>query len=502
MKIRDNILFILSCCLGLPSCSGLQSADNPPIVTAESPNIQMENLTTKIEALTTRVMEDEHIPGAAIVIVKDGETVFKRGYGFANLDDNIKVSPDITLFRIGSVSKALTLQALVRLSDKGRIDLDDEVSKYIPALSDIPNVNGSEATVRLRHLVTHTSGLDQIGLNRHIWELEKTLDERKALRPDLETFLFNGNLRRTSPPGLHYRYDTYGTTLAGLVLEKVTGKPYAEAMDEILFKPLGMSRSYVEAPVEFFDDLAIGYGYVDEGYGIAPYEVYVTTPASSIDATPADMGRLLEVLTKDITLAVPQFRPHPDFPGVTKGFMEHLTADDQGRHPIRSIGHGGSMLGYRTSFTVIPELKLGYFIITNRNAEAGGGRVSLHNKINDLILDAFHTAGTPKFENVPEINPDIDLSTYEGNYYYGVFCQTCTQKEFDRGAWKKGRPVSVREVGGVLLLNEDAYHMSTSDAGVFIRKDGKRKVFFGKSNDGKISFFSYGSSPDTFERRD
>ena len=502
MKIRNNISYILPIFIALSACSGQLNVESPPVITAESPNVQMDNLARKVDEVTARVMEEEHIPGAAIVIVKSGKTVLKRGYGFANLDENIKVSPDKTLFRIGSVSKALTLQALVRLADTGVINMDDDISHYIPAFANIPNTSGSNEPVKIRHLVTHTTGLDQIGLDRHVWELEKTLEERKALRPSLEEFLFNGNLRRTSPPGLHYRYDTYGTTLAGLVLEKVTGKNYAQAMDEVLFEPLGMSRSYVEASDEVFGDLAIGYGYVNEGYGIAPYEVYMTPPASSIDATPADMGRLLEVLTRDSALLKPQFRPHPDFPGMTRGLMEFPIADDQGRHPIRSIGHGGSMLGFRTSFTIIPELNLGYFVITNRNSEAGGGRVSLHGKINDIVLDAYHTAQIPKTETVPAIDPSLDLSKYEGSYYYGVFCQSCTSEEFERGAWEKGNPQIVSSKEGVLFLGEEAYHMSKSQHGVFIKADGSRKISFGQSANGKVSFFSYGTSPDTFERVD
>lgn len=499
-RLHKIIPYVLFACGGLMACADQSTPTPSPSAAVEASVVSMEDLAHKIDGTAARVMAEEHIPGAAIVIVENGKTVFKRGYGFANIDENTKVSADTTLFRIGSVTKALTLQALVRLADEGVVDMDDPVEKYVPAFADIPNVSGSNSPVKIRHLVTHTTGLDQIGLDRHIWELEKTLEERKAVRPGLEAFLFNGNLRRTSPPGLHYRYDTYGTTLAGLILEKVTGKDYAKAMDEVLFSPLGMSRSYVEASTIVFDDLALGYGYVGEGYGVAPYEVYVTRPASSIDATPADMGRFLEALTQDQTLMTPQFRPHPDFPGVTKGLMEFPVADDEGRHPIRAIGHGGSMLGFKTTITLIPDLKLGYFIASNRNAEAGGSRVSLHGKINDLVLDAYHSAEPPQMESIPEVDPKTDLAAYEGSYYYGVFCKSCTEAEFARGAWNKRGPKIVSSKDGVLFLDDDPYYMSNNQEGVFIGQDGSQKVHFGKSPNGNISFFSYGSSPDTFER--
>ncbi len=139
-----------------------------------------------------------------------------------------------------------------------------------------------------------------------------------------------------SPAGEYFRYGTYGSTLAGAIIEKVTGQPYATAMRKEMFEPLGMSRSFVEADEKHLKDLALGYGFVGDRYVSQPYEVYVTTPASSVDATPADMGRLLEALTGDgantngrflspqtaRTVLAPQFRPHPEFLGLSHGLRE------------------------------------------------------------------------------------------------------------------------------------------------------------------------------------
>ena len=521
MLIDLKLPFALSIMLCLTACSKTQGHEPETKETAAATSVikpsvrafKTEELETAVNEAILKVMEAEHIPGAAVVVVKDGKTILKRGYGLANVETGRAVDPDKTLFRIGSVSKALTALAVTRLADQGKISLKDNVADYFEGFSDIPNTSGNNEAVKIRHLITHTSGLDQIGIGRQIWSRELPLKERKAMRPSINAFLKDNNLRRTSPPGLHYRYDTYGLTLAGAVLGNASQMSYGEAMKAEFFRPVGMMNSFVEAEPGHLDDLAIGYGYVDGKYVAQPYEIYMSTPASSIDATPADMGLLLEALTGDgkstfgrlfsakMTKQIlgTQFRPHPDFPGVTHGLMEFPTADDLGRHKIRTIGHGGSMVGFRTSFTVLPELNIGYFIIANRNSEGGGGRTTLHGKVSRAILDIIHEGKTATPFAVPDINTDIDLKEFTGTYYYGVFCQTCTQEEFNRGGWPKRRPVVITASENGLKIRDKTYR-PLGTKGVFVSTDGLRKVHFGRNKKGEVVFFSYNSSPDTFER--
>lgn len=519
MAIRANLGFALSFALCMSACAKTQESNNIndsiPIVIASTDvkKSEIANLETAIDKTVLETMRTEHIPGAAVIVVKDGQIIFKRGYGLANVETGRKVDPDKTLFRIGSVSKALTSLAITRLADQNQINLEDNVADYFKGFADVPNPGGTNEIVKIRHLITHTSGLDQVGIGRHEQSWAKPLKERKALRPSITKFLSTNNLRRISPPGLHYRYDTYGPTLAGAIMENVTQKPYAEAMKTVFFEPLGMTRSFVETEPEYMDDLALGYGYNNGEYVAQPYEIYVTTPASSIDATPADMGLILEALTNNgksskgrlfspgMTQEVlaPQFRPHPDFPGVTHGLMEQLVADKLGKHQIRSIGHGGSMLGYLTSFTVFPELNTGLFVVVNRDWEAGGGGITIHSKINQVVLDTLHTSSEQKPFNVPPLNNNIDLNEYAGNYYYGVFCHSCTAKELSRGGWPRGQANTVAVTDGGLEIRGKIYLPSAID-GIFVSTDGSRKVFFGRGKIGEISFFSYDSSPDTFER--
>ncbi len=258
--------------------------------------VSIGQLAGDIDKAVLAVMEANHLPGVAVVVVQNGRTIIKRGFGVANIAHNTDVDPDKTIFRIGSISKALTLLTLTRLVDAGRVAMTDDVNLYFDGVRNPKNLT---KPVTIRNLLTHTTGFDQIGLGRRVHDFHLSLEERKSRRPSLRDFLKANNVRQVSQPGECFRYDTYGTTVAGAVLERVTGKPYAEAMRREMFQPLGMANSFVEVDADHADDLALGYGWVNGRFEAQPYEIYTTTPASSIDATPADMGRLLEALTGD-----------------------------------------------------------------------------------------------------------------------------------------------------------------------------------------------------------
>ena len=468
-----------------------------------------DEITQSVDAAVTTGMQRDHLPGVAIVVVRDGKTIFKRGYGFANLEQNTKVDPDQTLFRIGSISKALTFLTLTRLTDDGRIAMNDDVERYF---SGIQNPYGFRSPVTIKHLLTHTGGFDQIGGDdRQVKEFEKNLADRKAMRQNIADYLGDNRLRRVTKPGEMFRYDTYGSTLAGAIIERVTKLPFPEAMRQEMFQTLGMRRSFVEADDDQLANLATGYGFVDEEFVPQPYEVFVTTPASSIDATPSDMGRLLEALTSDgansygrllkssttESVLSPQYRVHPEFVGTTHGLFESYTSrgEEFNKH-VRTVGHGGSMRGFIASLTIVPEYRLGIFFATNRAPESGGGPINV-----DPILESV-IAKLPGLQSrspypVPE-KQNADLSEFAGDYYYGVFCHACSAEQVADGSWQRGRPRTVTASKGALQIADEEYLPRGED--VFVRKDGGRMVFFKRNEFGEISHFVYSTSSDAFER--
>jgi len=505
LRVLYLLLFVLSG--PMISCASSQDIDSGRESDVRS---ILSNLEPAIDAIVAEEMEATHLPGVAVVVVHEGKTIINRGYGLANIDAEQPVDVDRTLFRIGSVSKALTGLALSRLIDDGRVDYQDDVSAYFEQIS---NPKGIDQPVTVEHLLTHTGGFDQVGLNRHIYDWERPLAERKKQRPSLAQFLGDNNLRLITRPGHVFRYDTYGISLAGLVLARATNLSYSQAMQQEMFGPLGMKRSFVEADEANIENLALGYGWVNSQYEAQPYEVYVTTPASSIDATPSDMARLLEALTggganstgrlfsekQASAVLSPQFRPHPRFTGITHSLWESPSVDPPDGPAVHSVGHGGSMLGFWTLMEIFTEKKVGVFISTNRNWEAGGGPVHLGTRINKAILEALYEE-QPKAD-VAEAVPGNgrDLSDYEGNYVRGIYCQSCSMQEFAQGAWPRGNAMAVTATTSGLRIDDESYY-PTKEADVFVRDDGKKEVFFGRDEMNAVSFYVTSFGPTAFEK--
>lgn len=480
----------------------------------DRPKPTRQPLSKQLSTVAQRILNEQRIPGMAVVVVENGKTVFKRGFGLANLEEKRPVDAERTLFRIGSISKAMTFLAICRLIDDGRLSRTANVEKYI---STIENPQQLSEAITVDHLLTHTAGLDQIGTGRHVYDHHLSLQDRKQKRPSLAAFLAAGNLRRVSAPGEMFRYDTYGVTLAGAILEKVTASQFPAAMQQELFQPLGMNSSFVEVEENRWQDLAAGYGWEAERFRARPYEIYMTTPASSIDMTAADMGRLMEALTSDGANAhgrlfspsmleqvlSPQFRSHPEFPGITHGFFESFTsAEGTTRKHLRTIGHGGSLDGYRAALTLIPEKKLGVFIVANRSPESGGGDVDFR-PIIDTLVERFENA--PEKPNYLQVNGDntngastLPLAEYVGDYYYGVYCHSPTANDLANRAWRRPSPKSVLIRDSKLVIDDEVFLPRERD--VFVEETGKRLVVFGRNAEDQLSHFVYSTSPDTFEK--
>jgi CubicO group peptidase (beta-lactamase class C family) len=384
-------------------------------------------------------MEADRIPGAALVVVEDGAVVHAKGYGLADVERKKPVDVDRTLFRIGSITKALTALALTGLAEREGIDLRAPVERYLPA-GLIPQ-DPIDAPIQLRHLLSHTAGFDQTGLGRQV--------DDPAERPSLAEFLA-ARLVRVRPPGEVAVYDTYGMTLAGHLIERIGGLPYPEYMRERVFEPLGMNRTWVEAPPEARGDLAVGYGLEDDVLLPQEYEWYVTLPASSIDATTADMGKLLAALLGDGGALLSaetagrvrnevQLAYGPDLGAFSWGLW------DEDRGGWRVLHHGGVMAGYTSELYLVPEAELGFFLAFNRDPETGPPprlREALTAFVHDIVLPA-RAATEP-----PASAVRVATERFAGAYGYTVGCFTCEEGEGWGLGWQE---VTAPEPGVVAI---------------------------------------------------
>ena len=475
-----------------------------------SDEVQLSALTKVVDKAMLDELRDNHIPGAAVVVVQKGKTVYKKGYGIADVNKNTKVDPDRTVFRIGSISKALTLLTLTKLIDQGKLKIDDALADYVDG---IENPYDIDKPITMYNLLTHTTGLDQIGLNRHIYDHHLSVKERVGQRPSLSEFLGNGNLRKVSEPGAYYRYDTYGTTAAGAVIEMITGKEYGRAMQDLLFRPLGMNNSYVGPDLKEENNLAVGHGYIRGDYEVMPYEVYNTMPASSIDATPADMGRLLEALTSDGsnrhgTLFSTEmqekvmeglYRPHETMVGMSYGLAEsEYIGVMPTAYKLRTLGHGGDMMGFRSNLVVIPSMDIGIYVVANRNRESGGGNVNLWRVVMGAFTEFLGQEYADDVFEIPTSLPPMDLTPYEGDYYYGVHCHSCSEVEYSLGAWRPRSPIQIAGKGDSLKVGRDIF--IPVEKNLFVRKDGLEQLYFGIDDEGRVTHFNRTDGLNSFEK--
>ena len=172
-------------------------------------------------------------PGAAVAIIQHGKLVYEKGYGLANLEYDIPVTPQ-TIYHVASVSKQFTAMALVLLEQEGKLSLEDEVHKYLPELPDYKH------PITLRQLLQHTSGIRDQWQTLALagWRLDDVITQEQILR-----LLFHQK-ELNFVPGTRHLYSNGGYTLAAEVVARVSGKPFPEFCQDRIFGPLAMTRTH------------------------------------------------------------------------------------------------------------------------------------------------------------------------------------------------------------------------------------------------------------------
>jgi|GEM_PF-616661 len=311
------------------------------------------------------MMEQHNVPGVAAVLVRRDGVEFTAGYGFADLQRRSPIDPERTVFPLGSISKLLTSIAALQLVDSDAVDLHTDVRTY---LHDAPIDHRFDAPITLHHLLTHTDGFDArwlVGGAARVPEKVLPLSAMIARLPP-----------RTLPPGEVYVYSDVGITLAGYLVERVSRQPFADYVEQRIFRPLGMTRTTFSPRREFYSrDRATGYEYDRQGRFRATPIVYPhANPASGVTAPVADIAPLIEELLRAFRtgtsallgpdsikwLGAKRFAHHPSFPGTGYGFYEFL------HHGRRALVHGGMLPGFTAVLVLLPEADVGVCIAANR----------------------------------------------------------------------------------------------------------------------------------------
>ncbi len=318
-------------------------------------------------------------PGAAVAVVRDGEVILEKGYGMANLEYDIPVTPS-TVFHVASVSKHFTAFAVGLLAAEGKLSLDDDVRDFVPELHDYGH------TITLRHLIHHVSGIrdqwDLLGMAG--WRLDDVITTEQILK------LVSAQRELNFEPGDEHLYSNSGYTLLALVVERVTGETFRDFMGRRVFDPLGMDRTHVHDDHRMIvPNRAYSYGPAGEDqWRIEPLQ-YANMGATSLFTTVEDLARWDRNLydarvggreVVDGLLDLIQLNDGSD--------LAYAHALSTGTHRgLRTVSHGGSDAGFRSFLLRFPDE--GLTVVALSNARNFNSSRTAHEVAEVFLAQAF-----------------------------------------------------------------------------------------------------------------
>lgn len=301
-------------------------------------------------------------PGAAVIVIQDGKIVHEAGYGLADLAKGTPITPS-QIFHLASVGKQFTALAVLILLEKGKLDLDDPVEKYLPELANFGN------GVTIRRLLNDTSGIP----DAYSGDLYKTLMQQSA-RPtnaDLLAVLSTAD-GLLFDPGFQFKYSNTGYDVLGALIERVSGESYPDFLEENIFGPLGMKNSFSLPNPRQKTDPLLAHSYGKYQGVIQPWD---TNPLDDIvgsgtiysnveDMFLYDQALYTDAIVRQSTLAE-AFQPAVLYDGVKYPYGFGWEIKDE--NGIRSYWHSGKWLDYQSFYERFTELKLSIVVLMNWN---------------------------------------------------------------------------------------------------------------------------------------
>ncbi len=397
---------LLSFLLALVLAADVAAQDSEVAAGAPDAAIRAAAIEAFFDGAVGPLMVNNSSPSGVVVLARAGEVIFAKGYGYQDLEQRIPVDPYTTLFRPGSVSKLFTWVAVMQLVEQGKLDLDTDVNQYLEGFQ---IENRFEQPITLRHILTHTPGFEDGALGYLIID-----DPDRAL--PLAEAMERYQPARVNPPGAQTAYSNYATALAGLIVQNVSGEPFADYVANHIFEPLGMSNATFEEPVpeRLADQMAESYAVEAGAFVEKPFEIITSfAPAGAQSAAGIDMVRFAtailnggeldgrrilrpetveEMLTRNFS--------HDDrLSGMALGFYED---DYEG---TRVVGHGGDTRWFHSLLGIDQEHDLTYFV------SFGGSGGSA---VRSSLMPAFYREFFPRKEEPPV--PPAGFAERAGKY--------------------------------------------------------------------------------------
>ncbi len=345
------------------------------------------------------------IAGAVVVIVKDGQVLTQRGFGYADVAARRRVDPVNTIFRAGSISKLFTWTAVMQLVEQGKIDLDADLNRYLDFR--IPPFAGRPIT--MRNIMTHTSGFEDVfkGGIRFSGAVPPLGEVLERMLPE-----------RVFAPGSTPAYSNYATGVAGYIVERVSGMSFEEYIERNIFQRLGMTHSTFRQPLPAQFAPFMSKGYPQASVEAKPYELISVPPAGSAALTGADMAKfmiahlnqgagLMQPETAQL-LHTPAYAAVPGTNRMALGFYEQQI---NGRS---AIAHGGDLNYFHSYLWLLPHENVGLYISMNSagaQVDNFGIRLALFEQFGDRYFPAANDDPPPEMPTARE-----DATALVGSY--------------------------------------------------------------------------------------
>ena len=366
----------------LPLGHPLAAATVPPtgsaIVSAKTSTAALDkaDVDAWLDGYLPYALDAGDIAGAVVVVVKDGHILTARSFGHADVKTGKPIDPATTLFRMGSTSKLFTWTAVMQLVQAGKLDLDRDINDYLDFK--IPPAFGKPIT--MRNLMTHTSGFAET--------TKYLLTFDPAQLHSLDRAVKRAVPERIYAPGSMAAYSNYGASLAGYIVQRVSGETFADYIQHHIFAPLGMTHSSFVQPLP-----PALKGLMSSGYGRAfepakPFELIAMSPAGALSSSGADMALFMiahlqgggPLLTPQTTQLMHQVAntPVPGLPGMALGFYH----EDRNGQTI--VGHGGDTDQFHSDLHLYLDRGVGLFVSFNSAGKEGAAHV-----VRERLFDGF-----------------------------------------------------------------------------------------------------------------
>lgn len=395
-----------------PAETDILHLEAPAGTEGQDSRLDRADLEAWLDGYLPYALDAGDVAGAVVVVVKDGEVLLQKGYGYADLEQREPVDPERHLFRPGSVSKLFTWTAVMQLVEQGRLDLDEDIAAYIDF--EIPERDGKPVT--LRQIMTHTAGFEEQirGL------ISGDVDNLVSLEESLKRWV----PERIHPPGTTPAYSNYATALAGYIVQRVSGEPFEDYVEAHIFRPLGMRNSSFRQPLEprLLANMSKGYASASDGEP-QEYELISQGPAGSLAATGADMARFMiahlqngaygdaRILREDT--AVQMHTTAQDTIGPLNKMMLGFYETTLNGH--RAISHGGDTRWFHSNLQLFLDDGIGIFISLNSTGK-GVASAAIRDALSKGFVGRYLAAPSRAESTVSEEDAKLHARQISGNY--------------------------------------------------------------------------------------